>query len=122
MRIESPPLLPDSTGAAARTRSLGDVQPVSPRQGARFDALLSRRQASARQTLREVAEQASQLGALEADLFSAPRSLALLEHIVDHLLPTLDLEPDTRALAEDLIREEIHMRHLLHARRGEVQP
>ncbi|MFF7707072.1 hypothetical protein [Pseudomonas sp. NPDC007930] len=120
MRVEPRPLLPPGSEPAQRPEHVNGITPVSPRQSARFDALLGRRQASARKALRDEVEQASDLQALDPALFSAPRSLELLGHILDEVLPRLDLEPDIRALAEDLIREEIHMRHLLQGQRGEA--
>lgn len=120
MRIEPGPLQSANGAVSARPREIAGVPAVAPRPGTVFETLLGRRQASARKSLQAIAEQASGPQALDPALFSTPRALELLGHILEQLLPSLDLDPDIRVLAEDLIREEIHMRHWLEQQRGEA--
>lgn len=119
MKIEPRALPPTGGRAPEHPQQVAQALPAA-RQVARFETLLGHKHANARKTLREVAEQASDVQALDPVLFSGPRSLQLLDHILDDLLPQLNLEPDIRALAEDLLREEIHMRHLLQQQRSEA--
>jgi len=53
-------------------------------------------------------------------LFGGARSLELLEHVMEHILPGLDAEPHIKELAVELIGEEIEMRRNLEQQRSEV--
>ncbi|PVZ12524.1 MULTISPECIES: hypothetical protein [unclassified Pseudomonas] len=121
MRIDPRPPLPPTSEGPEKPQGVEGVQPVNPRQGARFDALLGGRRAAARKALRQDVDQAGELEALDPALFADPRSLELLDHILGEVLPRLELDPDVRTLAEDMIREEIHMREHLQQQRSEAK-
>ncbi|HGM5582706.1 MULTISPECIES: hypothetical protein [unclassified Pseudomonas] len=118
MRIEPRPLLPSST---EKTPSVEAVRPLQARPNARFDALLGKREVAGRRSLRAELEQACAGEEINPDLFSGTRALDLLQYLLDEVMPSLDAEPEIRDLAEDLLREEIHLRQSLEQQRAEVQ-
>lgn len=118
MRIDPRPLLP---GTPEKTPAVESVQPASQRQGARFDALLSKREVLARRSLRGDVEQSAGTSTVNAELFGSTRSLEILEYVLNNVLPDLDAEPEIRALAHELISEEIDLRRSLEQQRAEVQ-
>ncbi|EPN07568.1 hypothetical protein A259_21035, partial [Pseudomonas syringae pv. actinidiae ICMP 19070] len=97
------------------------VAPPQPRQGPRFEALLDQRERKTRRSLRGELEQTGQAASVYAQLFGTTRSLQVLRYLLDEVLPTLDADPEIRALAEDVIREEIDIRLLLEQQRAQVQ-
>ncbi|MBE0398781.1 hypothetical protein EI168_01480 [Halomonas sp. FME1] len=54
-----------------------------------------------------------------ASLYSGERSIELLQHVVDNILPRLEAEGDATELASQLIYEEIALRQEWEARRAE---
>lgn len=52
-------------------------------------------------------------------LYSGERSIELLQHVVDNILPRLEAEGDATELASQLIYEEIALRQEWEARRAE---
>lgn len=118
MRIDPRPLLP---AVPEKNAAVDAVQPASLRQGARFEAVLSKREVLARRSLRGDVEQSSTASGISAELFGSTRSLEILEYVLNNVLPDLDAEPDIKALAHDLICEEIDMRRSLEQQRAEVQ-
>jgi hypothetical protein len=118
MRIDPRPLLPASTD---KTPPVEGVRPVSPRQGARFEAVLSKREILARRSLRGEVEQSGIAGGVSPELFGSARSLEILEYVLQNVLPALDAEPEIKDLAHELIREEIYLRRTLEQQRAEVQ-
>ncbi|MGZ9706947.1 hypothetical protein ACXX81_13095 [Pseudomonas sp. GNP013] len=97
------------------------VQSAKPRQGARFDAVLSKRGGLARRTLRDDVEQSCSVSGISPEIFGCTRSLEILEYVLHNVLPDLDAEPQIMALAHDLISEEIDVRRSLEQQRAEVQ-
>jgi hypothetical protein len=122
MRIDLHPIPPASaeTGSV-KSRAVDAVQPVSLRQGARFEALLGQREKLSRRSLRGDVEQSSASGGLTPDLFGTTRSLEILEYVLHDVLDQLDADPETKAFAHQLIEEEIDMRRSLEQQRAEVQ-
>jgi len=118
MRIDPRPLLPTTTDKAPPVEG---VRPISPRQGARFDALLSKREVLARRSLRGEVAQSGVTGAVNPELFGSARSLEILDYVLHTVLPALDAEPEIKTLAHELIREEIYLRRTLEQQRAEVQ-
>lgn len=57
---------------------------------------------------------------LDAALFAGARPSDILEDVLVRLLPTLDLDPDTRLLAMELLREELDTRQALDLQRAEA--
>ncbi|GGJ14908.1 hypothetical protein [Pseudomonas avellanae] len=112
-----PTALPSATTLPAVER----VAPPQPRQGPRFEALLDQRERKTRRSLRGELEQTGQAASVNAQLFGTTRSLQVLRYLLDEVLPTLDADPEIRALAEDVIREEIDIRLLLEQQRAQVQ-
>jgi hypothetical protein len=118
MRVEPRPLSPST---AEKTPGVEAVQPLALRQGARFEAVLSKREVLARRSLRGDVEQSSTASGISAELFGSTRSLEILQYVLDSVLPELDVEPEIKALAHELINEEIDMRRTLEQQRAEVQ-
>lgn len=118
MKIEPRPLLPATSD---RTQAVDAVQPASQRQGARFEAVLNKREGLTRRSLRGDVEQSAGADGINPELFGNTRSLEILEYVLDNVLPVLDAEPEVKALAHELITEEIDMRRTLEQQRAEVQ-
>ncbi|MDQ7729743.1 hypothetical protein [Halomonas sp. SpR8] len=55
----------------------------------------------------------------DPSLYSGERSIELLQHVVDNVLPRLEAEGDATELASQLIHEEIALRQEWEARRAE---
>lgn len=118
MRIDSRPLPP--TLPEHKTPAVEAVRPVQARPNARFDAVLGKREVASRRSLRAELEQACAGEPVNPELFSGARAMDTLQYLLDEVLPGLDAEPDIRELAEDLIREELHLRRSLEQQRAEV--
>lgn len=118
MKIDPRPLLP---ATAEKTPAIDAVQPATSRQGARFEAVLSKREVLARRSLRGDVEQSSSASGISPELFGSTRSLEILEYVLHNVLPALDAESEIKILAHDLISEEIDMRRSLEQQRVEVQ-
>ena len=118
MKIDPRPLLP---ATAEKTPALDPVQPANPRQGARFEAVLGKREVLARRSLRGDVEQSPSANGITAQLFGSARSLEILEYVLHSVLPSLDAESEIKGLAHALISEEIDMRRNLEQQRAEVQ-
>ncbi|WP_024673115.1 hypothetical protein [Pseudomonas syringae] len=119
MKVDLRPISPTSPESLPAVER---VAPTQPRQGPRFEALLDQRERKVRRSLRGELEQTDQAAGVGAQLFGTSRSLQVLRYLLDEVLPALDAEPEIRALAEDVIREEIDLRLLLEQQRAEVQP
>lgn len=118
MKIDPRPSLPS---VSEKPGAVDPIQPVNPRQGARFDAVLSKREVRARRSLRAEAESASAVEGINPELFGTARSVELLEYVLEYVVPQLDAEPQVRELAQALIREEIDLRRSLEEQRAEAQ-
>jgi len=88
-------------------------------RAADFEALLQRRQAGERRSLQHDLLRLGEAGSVEPSLFSSARALELLEHVREHVVPALDTDPQTRALADAVIGQEIEWRQLLDGYRHE---
>lgn len=118
MRVDPRPLLPT---ALEKSASVEGVPAVVARQGSSFEALLNRREALARRSLRGDVERSGSSSGVNPELFGCTRSVEILEYLLTEVLPGLGADPEIQTLAEDLIREEIHMRQSLEQQRAEVQ-
>jgi hypothetical protein len=118
MRIDPRPPLPT---VSEKTPAVDAIQPVQPRQSARFEAVLSKREIRARRSVRADVEQASTTSGISPELFGTARSVELLEYVLEYVVPELDAEPQIRELAQALIREEIDLRRSLEEQRAEAQ-
>ncbi|MBX7277252.1 hypothetical protein K2E96_15765 [Pseudomonas sp. ERGC3:05] len=116
MKVEPRPLIPSDV----RSAPVEAVRAVNSRQATAFEAVLKTRKTQTRRSLRGDLEALTSPAGVDSLLFGSARSLELLEHVMEHLLPTLDAEPAIKALAHDLIREEIDMRRNLEQQRSEV--
>lgn len=58
---------------------------------------------------------------LDASLFTGTRPDDILEDVLVRILPTLDLDGETRLLAVGLLREEIDTRQALELQRAQAQ-
>lgn len=117
MKIEpSTPL----TSSAERAPAVESVQPAKARQGERFDAVVGKRALSLRRSLRADVEQLGTVEGMNAELFGSRRSMETLEYLLDNVLPALDAESEIKALAHELISEEIELRRQLEEQRAQV--
>ena len=117
MRID--PHLPTPTGTE-RKSPVDAIQPVNPHQGAHFEAVLNKRERLARRSLRSTVEQSSAGEGVSPGMFGTARSLEILEYVLREVLVGLDADPESKALAHQLIEEEIDMRRTLEQQRVEV--
>lgn len=117
MRIDSGAPLP---ATAERTPAVESLQPAKARQDGRFDAVLGKRVVSARRSLRADIEQSGVVEGMTAELFGSRRSMEILEYVLANVIPILDAEPEIKALAHELISEEIDLRRLLEEQRAQV--
>jgi hypothetical protein len=117
MKVEPRPLIPSDV----RSAPVEAVRPVNSRQATAFEAVLKSRKVQSRRSLRSDLEELTSAAGVDSLLFGSARSLELLEHVMQHILPTLDAEPEIKELAQDLVREEIDMRRSLEQQRSEVQ-
>ena len=106
MKVEPRPLIPSDV----RSAPVEAIRPVNSRQATAFEALLKTRKVQSRRSLRSDLEELTSAAGVDSLLFGSARSLELLEHVMQHLLPNLDAEPQIKALAHDLISEEIALR------------
>jgi len=49
-------------------------------------------------------------------IFNAPRTMALLDHVIDAILPSLDTSEDVASIAKAMLKEEIERRRDLEER------
>jgi hypothetical protein len=117
MKIESHPNPAPSTRSSPVdvTKSI-QGHPTTP-----FEAVLGKREIRTRRSLRAEVEKLSSGASVNAELFGSTRSLELLDYILQQVLPSLDTDDQTRAVAATLILEEIEMRRSLEQQRAEVQ-
>lgn len=116
MKVEPRPLIPSDV----RSAPVDAVRPVNSRQATAFEAVLKTRKTQTRRSLRSDLEALTSAAGVDSLLFGSARSLELLEHVMEHILPSLDAEPHIKALAVELISEEIEMRRTLAQQRSEV--
>lgn len=90
-------------------------------RAADFEALLQHRHAGERQSLQHDLLRLGEVGSVEPSLFSSSRALELLEHVREHIVPALETDPQTRALADAVIGQEIEWRQLLDGYRHEEE-
>ncbi|MGY2288517.1 hypothetical protein ACW9H6_01160 [Pseudomonas sp. SDO528_S397] len=117
MKVEPRPLIQSDV----RSAPVEAIRPVSSRQATAFEAVLKTRKVQSKSSLRSDLEALTSAAGVDSLLFGSARSLELLEHVMQHILPTLEAEPEIKALAHDLISEEIEMRRNLEQQRAEVQ-
>ena len=103
-----------------RSAPVEAVRPVNSRQATAFEAVLKTRKTQTRRSLRSDLEELTSAAGVDSLLFGSARSLELLEHVMEHILPGLDAEPEIKALAHDLISDEIEVRRTLEQQRSEV--
>ena len=116
MKVEPRPLIPSDV----RSAPIEAIHPVNSRQATAFEAVLKTRKTQTRRSLRSDLEALTSAVGVDSLLFGSARSLQLLEHVMEHILPTLDAEPAIKQLAHELIGEEIEMRRNLEQQRSEV--
>lgn len=111
VRPSSAPVRPAE--APARTES--------PNRTVDFEALLKGRGAGERRSLQHDLQRLGEVDSVEPSLFSSSRALALLEHAREHIVPALQTDPQTRALADAVLAQEIEWRQLLDGYRHEEE-
>ncbi|WP_232493543.1 hypothetical protein [Novosphingobium kaempferiae] len=117
-----PPVSPQSSSGAAQAErrridpALAEawrrVQPGAD-PAAAFDALVRQKRDADATVRRSLAQELDALTAPDLSdptVFGGPRSLQLLRHVADTLLPAIDVDEETRSVTLALIREEIEAR------------
>lgn len=123
MKVDPRPDAPAVPGASSeRTPAVEVLRPLQPRAEQRFEALLNRREVRSRRSLHGELERSAGSDEVSAQLFSPARSVQVLHYLLDEVLPTLDAEPQIKALAEQLLGEEIDTRQWLDQQRMNEVP
>jgi len=92
---------------------------VSRAQIEAFEAALRiRRRGSTSQgaSLRREIDELTMPEISDPGIFNAPRTMALLDHVIDAILPSLDTSEDVASIAKAMLREEIDRRRDLEER------
>ncbi|EPC00824.1 hypothetical protein L861_13620 [Litchfieldella anticariensis FP35 = DSM 16096] len=113
--------LRDSPEAVTRTDETGTSKPVDPDRQADFSRAVESSQARQGRSgsLLKHVERLGLPDASDPSLYSNERSIELLQHVVDNLLPRLDAASDVTDLASQLLTEEIDQRLAWEARYAE---
>jgi hypothetical protein len=118
MKVDPRPDAPAIQGASTdRTPVVEALRPLQPRAEQRFEALLNRREVGSRRSLKGELQRSAASDDVSAQLFSPARSVQVLRYLLAEVLPTLDAEPQIKALAEQLLEEEIDTRQWLDQQR-----
>lgn len=108
---------------------VGGIDPVTPsvvdkppRQGDTFTRAVSeaRQRGSNRPALTERLEALARPAASDPASYANLRSIELLQHIADNVLPSLDADDEILALAEEVIGEELDWRQAWEGRMSEA--
>lgn len=92
---------------------------VSRAQIEAFEAALRiRRRGSSAQgaSLRREIDELTMPEISDPGIFNAPRTMALLDHVIDAILPSLDTSEDVASIAKAMLKEEIDRRRDLEER------
>jgi len=100
--VRSEPVQPLPASAASATREA-------------FEKAVRQRRAVNGPTLQGQVEQLSQVQAPDPGIFSAHRTQAILQHLIEVIVPRLGADPQTEAVALDLLREELQLQRDLEA-------
>ncbi len=96
------------------------AQRVERSRAALFDALLPTPVGDlARRSLRRDVERLGESGSIGPSLFAGSRPGEILEDILDRILPSLELDEDTKNLAMTLVRDELDTRRSLDQQRAD---
>ncbi|MFJ3007451.1 hypothetical protein [Pseudomonas fluorescens] len=107
----------------APTHSTVEIQALKPtvaRQASAFEALFGSHGTGLRRSLHGEVDKAIVGAGISAELFGHARSQDIFEHLLQHLIPALDTDPETRRLADALVREELQLRQTLEQRRAQA--
>lgn len=113
--------LRDASEAVTRTDEIGNSKPVDPDRQADFTRAVESSQARHGRSgsLLKQLERSASPDTSDPTLYSNERSIELLQHVVDNLLPQLDAAGDVADLAAQLLTEEIDQRLAWEARYAE---
>ncbi|MCE8020387.1 hypothetical protein HOP51_09755 [Halomonas sp. MCCC 1A11036] len=105
---------------------VGEIEggkPVDPERQADFARAVEDSQARRQQggTLRERVERLAQPSPSDPSLYGNERSIELLQHVTEVVLPGMDVSPEIADLAAQLINEEVTQRLEWAARRAEAE-
>lgn len=128
MIAKLPPPLPVSPPSGPRigealAESWRQIEPAAKARSANAEALQDAAgvgRAPSRRSLRQTIMDMAKPEGIDPALLQNSRSLDLLGHVVDALLPGLDMDPETRRIAELMIEEEIAARIDLDQRRQDM--
>ncbi|MGR2737937.1 hypothetical protein ACUY1T_05755 [Billgrantia sp. Q4P2] len=105
---------------------VGEIEsgkPVDPERQADFARAVEDSQARRQQegTLRERVERLAQPSPSDPSLYGNERSIELLQHVAEVVLPGMDVSPEIADLAVQMINEEVTQRLEWAARRTEAE-
>lgn len=120
MKIDTRPLVSGSELAPQRSAHAAPVAPADPVVGLPPVREPGAPRNAVGHSLRGELEGLAHTGGVEPSLFCGSRPVQILEDILERILPSLDLEGETRTLAMALLREEIDTRQALDRQRVEV--
>lgn len=108
---------------ATRPQALEKAAPsaADPARAAFEQALRTRRAASSGALRREIARLAQPV-IDDPGIFTPTRSLEILQHLIDTLLPQMGAEPEVQALAISLLEDEIAQHRALEQQLAESEP
>lgn len=122
-RIHDDHRLRTSAGTAPHVGEAGGSKPVDPERQADFAKAVEGSQARRQQggTLREQIERLAQPAAGDPSLYADERSIGLLQHVVETVLPEMDTQAEVVEMAAQLLNEEIAQRLEWAERRAEAE-
>lgn len=122
-RIHDDSRLRSSAGTVPHVGEAGGSKPVDPERQADFARAVEGSQARRQQggTLREQIERLALPVAGDPSLYADERSIGLLQHVVDAVLPEMDTQAEVVEMAAQLINEEIAQRLEWAERRAEAK-
>lgn len=114
--------LRDSAESGPRVDEAGGSRSIDPERQADFAKAVESSQARHRQgSLQARIEQLALPAAGDPSLYGDESGIALLQHLVDNVLPRMDVEADIVDMATHLLNEEIELRLEWAVRRAEEQ-
>lgn len=122
-RIHDDHRLRTSSGTVPHVGEAGGSKPVDPERQADFAKAVEGSQARRQQggSLRERIERLAQPTAGDPSLYADERSIGLLQHVVDAVLPEVDMQGEVVEMAVQLLNEEIAQRMEWAERRIEAE-
>lgn len=121
-RFNHDPRLRDSAEQGPRVDETGGSRSIDPERQADFAKAVESSQARHRQgSLQAQVEQLALPAAGDPSLYGNENGIALLQHLVDNVLPRMEVEADIADMAARMLNEEIELRLEWAVRRAEAE-